>query len=42
MDELMKRKLLIAAVLMVIVAGAYTVWRKFYRDVPQPQWVGAD
>jgi hypothetical protein len=42
MDKLMKKKLLIAAVLMVIVAGAYTVWRKFYRDVPQPQWIGAD
>jgi hypothetical protein len=42
MDELMKRKLLIAAVLIVVVAGAYTVWCKFYRDVPQPPWIGAD
>lgn len=38
----MKRKLLIAGVLIAIVAGAYTVWREFYRDVPQPQWIGAD
>jgi len=38
----MKRKLLIAAVLIVVVAGAYAVWCKFYRHVPQPQWIGAD
>jgi hypothetical protein len=42
MYELMKRKLLIAAVLLLVVAGAYTVWCKFYRDLPQPQWIGAD
>ena len=38
----MKRKLLIAAVPLLVVAGAYTVWCKFYRDVPQPQWIAAD
>jgi len=38
----MKRQLLIAALLIVVVAGAYTVWCKFYRDVPQPLWIGAD
>jgi hypothetical protein len=42
MDALMKRKLLIAAVLIVVVAGPYTVWCKFYREVAQPQWIAAD
>lgn len=38
----MKRKLLMAGALVVVVAAACTVWYKFYRDVPQPQWIGAD
>lgn len=38
----MKRKLLKVGVLIVIVAAAYAVWYKFYRDVPQPPWIGAD
>lgn len=38
----MKTKLLMAGALVVVVAAACTVWYKFYRDVPQPQWIGAD
>lgn len=38
----MKTKLLIPVALIVVVAIAITIWYKFYRDVPQPQWIGAD
>jgi hypothetical protein len=42
MNKLMKRKLLIAVVLIVVAAGAYTIWCKFYHEAPQPQWIVAD
>jgi hypothetical protein len=38
----MNRKLLMAGILIVVVAAAYTAWYRFYRDVPQPQWIGDD
>lgn len=38
----MKTKSLIAIALIVAAASAITVWYKFYRDVPQPQWISAD
>jgi hypothetical protein len=38
----MKTKSLIAIALIVAVVSAITVWYKFYRDVPQPQWISAD
>jgi hypothetical protein len=34
--------LLIAVALILGTAGAYTVWYKIYREVPQPLWIGAD
>ena len=40
--KFMKKKLVIALLLIVIVVGAFTVWKNFYRDVPQPQWIAAD
>ena len=38
----MKAKIVIGVFLVVVVAIAITVWWKFYRDVPQPQWIRAD
>jgi hypothetical protein len=38
----MKRKYLIAIVLIVVIASSIAIWYKFYRDVPQPNWIGAD
>jgi hypothetical protein len=38
----MKMKFLIAGVLIAFVALLFTIWEKFYRDVPQPRWIGAD
>lgn len=44
MDKRMRRKILIAAavlVVLVVVIGI-TAWHKLYRDVPQPGWITAD
>jgi hypothetical protein len=38
----MKRKILIAFAVVVLFTIGVTVWYKFYRDVPQPQWITAD
>ena len=38
----MKRKFLIGVVFIAVVAIPLTIWSKLYRDVPQPEWIGAD
>lgn len=38
----MNRKTLIAVAVVAVLALGITVWYKFYRDVPQPQWITAD
>jgi len=38
----MKGKLLIGVAALVVVTGGLTVWCKFYRDAPQPQWITSD
>ena len=38
----MKRKFTIVIVLIVVIVGPIAIWNKFYRDVSQPKWIGAD
>jgi hypothetical protein len=38
----MWRKTLMAVALVAVLAMGITVWYRFYRDVPQPQWITAD
>jgi cytochrome c553 len=38
----MKTNLVIAVLLIAVVAIPITIWRKFYRDLPQPQWITAN
>jgi hypothetical protein len=38
----MWRKTLMAVTLVAVLAIGITVWYRFYRDVPQPQWITAD
>ncbi len=42
MDKHAKKRILLAVAVVVMLAVVITVWQKFYRDVPQPQWIGAD
>src|SRR5260370_818304 len=38
----MWRKTLMAVALVAVLAMGIKVWYRFYRDVPQPQWITAD
>ena len=38
----MKTKFFFAVVLVVVIATPVTIWRKFYRVEPQPQWISAE
>jgi hypothetical protein len=42
MDKRKKRKILIVVAAVAVFAVGITVWRKFYRDLPQPLWITAD
>jgi hypothetical protein len=42
MDKHKKRKILIGVAVVVVFAISITVWLKFYRDLPRPQWIIAD
>jgi hypothetical protein len=42
MDKHMKRKILLAVAVVVMIAIGITIWYELYRDVPQPQWITAD
>jgi len=42
MDKRKKRKILMLVAVVAVFAVGVTVWRKFNRELPQPQWITAD
>jgi hypothetical protein len=42
MDQRLKRKFLVAVLVVLTVATGITVWHKLYNDGPQPKWWRAD